>query len=389
MKRFILLLTLTFLHINLQAQLPPDEIAALEDLAEMFPTLNWTGTDHCYWEGIQCDVNGNIIAIVIDGHDSVDGYLPLSFGNFENLKRVSVQNSNLSQLAGTFGALDNLEIANFDGNQFYYMPDSIAGCPNLKELTFSYNRFTTLPYWLGQMRWDGKMTLELLDISSNEIAHLPASMQYFIYVDDVTIYAYDNYLSFADFDNYFIPMGENFFLLPQNNFGDTMTMYKDIGEEVAIWAYIDGWQHEFQWYHNGEPVPNNPTYYYDPLIVEVSEETIGTYTCAATHYLFPSWTLWRNPIYLNLIEPVGINDNARESPIKPYPNPAEDYVFVERPTSSKNEATVTLYDTKGVAVRHEKLNRKTKLDLNGLPKGLYIAEIKSGDGIIVEKILKK
>ena len=398
MKRlFLLPLALFLLHFNLQAQLPPDEIAALEDLAEAFPTLNWTGTDHCYWEGIQCDVNGNIIAIVIDGHDSVDGLLPQSIGSFPNLVRLAITNSNIfnfsSGYATTFGQLDALEIANFDGNQFGYIPDSLASCPNLKEITFSRNRLQNIASWIGKAVWeDERLDLDVLDVSSNNIHDLNIYVRNMLHDTDVEVYLYDNFLSFEDFDEYYYfgyPLGSEVYLLPQNNYSDTLTIYKLPGEYV----YMSGEllnstlysNTTYQWYLNGEPLTMPSSGF---LSFPMEEEMIGTYICEARNDLFPDWVLWRAPIYLNLTEPIGIAGNAMESQVKLYPNPADDYVFVERPPSLKG-TTVILYDTKGRVMGHEKLNRKTKLDLNGLPKGLYIAEIKSGEGTIIEKILKK
>ena len=72
-----------------------------------------------------------------------------------------------------------------------------------------------------------------------------------------------------------------------------------------------------------------------------------------------------------------------------YPNPVEDYCYVEIGVEFK-EATITVYDMTGkLAYQTQTKNRVTKLNTSNLPQGMFIVTAKTENKSITNKIVKK
>jgi beta-glucanase (GH16 family) len=74
-----------------------------------------------------------------------------------------------------------------------------------------------------------------------------------------------------------------------------------------------------------------------------------------------------------------------------YPNPATDYIQVSVPGELANKE-VTIYDLSGNLVLRSKINTSANesfLDINRLPKGIYILNFKSDQKNITKKLIKK
>jgi len=81
----------------------------------------------------------------------------------------------------------------------------------------------------------------------------------------------------------------------------------------------------------------------------------------------------------------GISETNNE--IKIYPNPAGDYLFVE---TRFNNSEIKISGISGRILYKTKTNeRKTKINLNNYPKGIYIIETKNGKDLFYKKIVKK
>ncbi len=91
---------------------------------------------------------------------------------------------------------------------------------------------------------------------------------------------------------------------------------------------------------------------------------------------------------------VKLQDNQIEQLIEKqemriYPNPVEEYCYVEIGVEFK-EATIVIYDMTGKLTYQTKtLNSVTKIDTHNLPQGTYIVTAKTENKSITNKILKK
>ena len=92
-------------------------------------------------------------------------------------------------------------------------------------------------------------------------------------------------------------------------------------------------------------------------------------------------------IFLN----IGIFDQeeANESGIVIYPNPAEDFLYFQiEPSTCLFHADINIYDLNGKEVLNFKLNsNKANLDLTKLNPGICLIRIKYNDGIMTRKIV--
>jgi len=109
--------------------------------------------------------------------------------------------------------------------------------------------------------------------------------------------------------------------------------------------------------------PNN---YNDTLVYVVEAENGDT-----SHY----------NVTVNLITSINNLDDVN---IKVYPNPANDYIFIENAASSNFK----LFDCKGNQIVKSKINDRTnKISLKQLPPGVYIIQIDHLKGSFVKKII--
>ena len=86
-----------------------------------------------------------------------------------------------------------------------------------------------------------------------------------------------------------------------------------------------------------------------------------------------------------LISSVGSNEKAD---IKIYPNPVYDELFIERETYY-SESDILLSDLYGKTVKVFKTkNKQTRVDISGLPPGIYFISISDNKSSITKKIIK-
>jgi hypothetical protein len=89
----------------------------------------------------------------------------------------------------------------------------------------------------------------------------------------------------------------------------------------------------------------------------------------------------------------GIN-NALNSAVMIYPNPASDFVYVELDNSNISEAELTLTDIMGLEISKVSFSKegnslKVKLGVGQLAEGIYLLYIQSDVGAVCKKITKK
>lgn len=72
-----------------------------------------------------------------------------------------------------------------------------------------------------------------------------------------------------------------------------------------------------------------------------------------------------------------------------YPNPANDYVEIVYPASSPARSFISLYSIDGRKVNDFTISSGEKLNLSGLPKGIYILRVKLQEAVFEKKIVKQ
>jgi photosystem II stability/assembly factor-like uncharacterized protein len=82
---------------------------------------------------------------------------------------------------------------------------------------------------------------------------------------------------------------------------------------------------------------------------------------------------------------------AKPGEIIIYPNPANDRITIDlQKINPLQNVVISIYDMKGqLLVQQEAWNQKTEIDIEGLAKGAYFAEICNGSEAVVSKFVKK
>ena len=80
------------------------------------------------------------------------------------------------------------------------------------------------------------------------------------------------------------------------------------------------------------------------------------------------------------------SDANKKSKISVYPNPATNFVNINNEAGEVIES-ITLGDLTGRTVKYLKSSDK-KVDLQGLPKGVYVLKIKTNKGLNIQKVIK-
>jgi hypothetical protein len=89
----------------------------------------------------------------------------------------------------------------------------------------------------------------------------------------------------------------------------------------------------------------------------------------------------------------GINDNrtSKAIPMRLYPNPASDRVTLDFNTLSSNNArTIEILSSQGALIGKVTLGgtqKLLKIDLAGIPAGVYVIWVATGDEVIVKKLV--
>lgn len=88
------------------------------------------------------------------------------------------------------------------------------------------------------------------------------------------------------------------------------------------------------------------------------------------------------------IEPLSINDFDNVD-VRVYPNPAKDIVTVTLSQNILNTTEVSLVDIQGktINIPKKKFNGTVELDVSSLNAGLYFIQLRSGNNIIIEKLI--
>lgn len=171
MKNQILTFVLFLFSSLLIAQISPKEKQALIDLYLSTNGENWVNTWNlnepvAQWHGVTL-VDNKVTAISML-FNNLEGNIPQSIGNLENLKVLELPFNKLSgEIPTTIGNLKNLEILVFNGNNLTGgIPASVGSMESLKKLHLSSNLLSgNVPISVSNLR-----ELELLNVFDNNLS---------------------------------------------------------------------------------------------------------------------------------------------------------------------------------------------------------------------------
>uniref|UniRef100_A0A7S2KME8 Leucine-rich repeat-containing N-terminal plant-type domain-containing protein n=1 Tax=Leptocylindrus danicus TaxID=163516 RepID=A0A7S2KME8_9STRA len=118
-------------------------LSAVDGVVPLSPWLS--DEEECNWEGVKCNVDGNIIEFVLDAKN-LEGIIPPELLLLPNLTGVNLQNNEFSAMATAlpgekFSAIELLYLG--ENKIFHEFPnDVILRMPNLRELQVKTNIFS-------------------------------------------------------------------------------------------------------------------------------------------------------------------------------------------------------------------------------------------------------
>lgn len=130
----------------------------------------------------------------------------------------------------------------------------------------------------------------------------------------------------------------------------------------------------YQWYKDGRPIPGNGA-------AAIAEGT-GQYQVAVES--FTGCVTISEPIDVM----VSTEETTRDHAVKVHPNPAREVLFVELPALPEGKGRMRLSHPTGEAVMERLIDSpRQSVSLSGLPSGVYILEVFSGNVRWVKRII--
>lgn len=159
---------------NVKGKLP-ESIKNLEYLKTLDLSINsieqendYKGTDWSILSGLK-----NLNTLVLNGCN-IQGPLPESWGDLQNLENLSIAFANVTQINSTIGDMSSLTTFIIAGNQIQELPTSISKC-KFGFLDLSFNYLKKVPKELEEVK-----TLYTLRLSENQISEIEGFLPYSI-----------------------------------------------------------------------------------------------------------------------------------------------------------------------------------------------------------------
>lgn len=152
-----------------------------------------------------------------------------------------------------------------------------------------------------------------------------------------------------------------------------------LATETGVWATNTLRYDDTEW---APAVDNMANVRVDMLKLRSADNTV----LAASHGRGLFTTTYELDIY------EGINDSRLQNEVLTvFPNPATDMVTIKSNVSGKGDTYITLYDLSGRVVKNDVVSNsgpvQYKLDISGLPKGIYLVNISNGNNNQQQKLV--
>lgn len=109
-----------------------------------------------------------LIELNIHGNRVAFESFPEEISQLNQLKFLSLQNDQLTQLPANITSLQHLRTLNLSHNRFVSFPDELFQIPSLKQIDLSFNQITDLPE-----NFDRLPNLQILNVSDNALEQFP------------------------------------------------------------------------------------------------------------------------------------------------------------------------------------------------------------------------
>lgn len=98
-----------------------------------------------------------------------------------------------------------------------------------------------------------------------------------------------------------------------------------------------------------------------------------------------TFDIWNSDVLVNVnLTPLGIDDEIDDIRPTIYPNPTSDFIII----SGIGDYSISIFDLNGRMV-YQNISSDNKVDINYLPKGVYIVKLTTSKGFSMHKILKQ
>ncbi|KAI3719869.1 hypothetical protein L6452_20774 [Arctium lappa] len=138
---FIFTLYIIYVH----SQSTSDDTAVMQALKknlEPLSSLNWSDSNPCNWDRVQCSKLNRVTGIQI-GNQNLKGTLPNSLNNLTELQVLEFQNNQLTGSLPSLAGLTQLQNLLLANNKFSSIPsDFFNGMSSLQHVYLDYNAFT-------------------------------------------------------------------------------------------------------------------------------------------------------------------------------------------------------------------------------------------------------
>lgn len=308
-------------------------------------------------------------------HNNIPAEKLASLANLLNLQWLSLEGNQLTQIPSQLAQMRNLQTLNLGRNNISGNLSALTGLPKLQQLFLNNNNFSgNFPQELSAMP-----QLMMLNLNSNRLSgNLPSQLPEILLISN-------NHFTKEQLSTHltYYPEKTELSYSPQR-YDEEKQVLGILGQPAKLEQSLSGDQYSFTWYKN---LDENTGYSGSGLhFNSVQQSDYATYTVEA----YTSTVLgnavrfdlsqFREPI--RLVDQLGTTETSKYFSV--YPNPAADYLYI---ISSKYEIQkIYIYDLSGKQIITDS---GSKINVAKLPTGVYMLNIKTKDGIVNFKFIKK
>jgi len=337
---------------------------------------------------------GNLNSLkFLDLHDNqLTGTIPPELGNCTNLEVLRLNNN---QLTGTIPVeltnFANLTIYNLSNNQLSgEIPEYLSNLffqNQANEIDVSYNQFSgAIPESWGNLSF----LIDGLNLSFNHFTSLPVVNYNWI----ITFFHIEgNKLTFEHIESHYQSFMQGwyyfFYYHPQDAMLECIDTALVPGCSFDIYSGTGGEYTNYKWFRNGELILESP--YADSLhLTEISFADTGIYTCTASNSLIYFLNLHRQPVHIGIDTGSYIADHAINEGITIFPNPASNWITIEKPCDAEN-FYLKVSDIHGKYILNQNFKQhkvpNINLDIEFIEPGIYLLLLQMEDKNYITKFI--